>query len=102
MAVQIVEMIVGSLVTAGILLALFFGFKYWIDKGGIDKVVTKCNDELNAKNQKLKKELEAYKSLNKNFEFLLKEKQKEVENLYMQIEALQEDTDQESEKDERK
>lgn len=91
MMVEVVSIIVESLVTVGIFLALFFGFKHWVDKGGVDKVITKCNDELSAKNKQLRKELEAYKSINKDFEFLLKHKQEEIEDLYLQIEALKED-----------
>ena len=76
--VEVVSVIVESLVTVGIVLALFFGFKYWIDKGGVDKFITKCNDELSTKNSRLRKEVRVQQEIIKNYQTLLKIREQEI------------------------
>lgn len=79
--IEVVTVIVESLITAGVLLALFFGFKYWIDKGGIDKMLTKTNEDLCSRNAKLKKEIKALKQINEAYQTLLKMRETELAEL---------------------
>lgn len=91
MAVEVVSIIVESLVTIAVFLAFFFGFKYWLDKDGVNKTLTKINEDQSCKISKLRAELKAYKRLNSDFEFLLKKKQEEVAALELRVECLKEE-----------
>lgn len=97
---QIVVAII-DLILAIIVLALFaWGFKYWLDKGGADKIVKNINEDMSARNRKLLKENRAYKQLIKNYQFLLEKRQEEVENLFLSVDDSENES-QEGEEDDK-
>lgn len=78
---QIVSEIVTALMFAGLIIAMFFGFKYWIDKGGVDKMTEKINNDLVERNSKLRKQVRAQKQLIKNYQILLENKEYKIAEL---------------------
>lgn len=76
--VEVVSILVNSLVSIGVILALFFGFKYWVDKGGVDKITTKINDDLTTRNTRLRKEVRVQQEIIKNYQTLLKIREQEI------------------------
>ena len=78
---QIVSEIVTALMFAGLIIAMFFGFKYWIDNGGVDKMTEKINNDLVERNSKLRKEVRAQKQLIKNYQILLENKEHKIAEL---------------------